>query len=204
VRQIAGWNISVVALCFFAASCDGKPKSPYLEGSPPHYVNPQYGVDVAIPKGLDVCVHENAFYTSHGFTIPLMGDSDCQSSNLAAQPHITVYFDYGATYDQPPTIDDLADRECDDALERVEIPDLSFPGYATLACQGPYENKHADLTAAKNLIETALLTWALWNTPARGVFFKMSLVTTEKNFAQDVETLKRVLHGVKLAQRENE
>lgn len=204
MRRLAGWSVSVAALCLFAASCEEEPISPYLEGSPRHYVNPQYGVDVAIPKDLDVCVQENAFYMSHGFTIPLTGDPRCKSPNPAALPHINIYFNYGAIYDEPPTIDDLADRECGDALKRVEVPELSLPGYSTLVCRGPYENKYADLTAAKNLIHTALMAWVPWSSGARGVFFQISLVTTESRLTQDTETLKLVLQGVKLAERKDQ
>jgi hypothetical protein len=193
------------ALCLLLASCDEKPKSIYLEGSPPHYVNPQFGVDVAIPKGLDVCVLENASYRSYGFVIPLTKDPHCKQPNPYDLPHIRVYFDLGALYDErrPPTIDDIVARECDEELKRIDMPDLRIPDHITAVCRGPdlsYGKDENKLTP-NGLVETALFTWAGGE---QGTFFQISLATTDSRLSQDMDVLKRVLPGIKLTEHKSD
>jgi hypothetical protein len=203
VRRLIGWELCAIALNLFLASCDEKPKSIYLEGSPPHYVNPQFGVDVAIPEDLDVCVIENASYRSYGFAIPLTKDPDCKQANPYDLPNIRVYFDLGALYDEPPTIDDIVARECDEELKLIDMPDLIIPDHTTAVCRGPdlsYGKDENKLTP-NGLIETALFTWAGGE---QGTFFNISLSTTESRLAQDMATLKRVLPGIKLTEHKDE
>jgi hypothetical protein len=204
LREKFGLVVALTSLGLLLIACDETPKSPYLEGWPPRYVNPHYGVDVAIPEGMDVCVLGDGITISHGFVIPLTKDPECKLPNPHDLPNITAFFDFGALYDQhPPALEDIFNRECDERLKPIDKPDLGIPGHATAVCRGPdisYGKDDKTLTP-NGLIDTTLFTWVGGE---HGTFFQISLATTESRYLQDIEALKRVLPGIKFTKSKSD
>jgi hypothetical protein len=181
----------LMLLSFALTACDAEyEKSPYLEGSPPHYVNPHYGLDVAIPAGLSVCVDDNGVTMSHGFLIPLTKNASCKSEQKLDHPAISVKVG-SLFYDEPiTTTNELVAQVCKGTLERVDVPELLIQNHDTAVCRGPF------ITRTNNVgfIEIAVMTWA---GDGSGTNLQVSLITTEDRTQYDLEILKSVLSGIK-------
>lgn len=187
----------VIAFVFVLVSCgQARAASPYLKGSPPHYVNQHYGLDVAIPSDVRLCVDDDGIRMSHGFLIPLTEAISCETRNPFDHPLITLLARSGSADAATRTAETLAAEECRGKLRRVEIPALRIPGHKTVTCQGPFVNRNtgAKTVPGQQLEETVLFAWAGDDT---GVNLEVTLLTTRARFEADVETLKRVLQGIK-------
>jgi hypothetical protein len=184
-------------LGFVLASCDeNSQKSPYLEGSPPHYVNPHYGLDVAIPADFPICVDDNGITMSHGFTIQLTQDASCTDHDPVSHPFVDIYVGFAADLDDVNTTEQLVQERCDRNSTRIDAPAWRVPGHDTAVCREPYIYHDIDgkLVAPRDLIATTAFVWAA-NEPS--IELRVRLVTNEDRLLRDMETLKSVLDGIK-------
>lgn len=190
---IAAESLLVLALTLFVGARSWSNYA-YFEGSPVHYVNPVFGLDVAVPSGFLACQSDAGVTTSHGFWIPLPTPKACETE-LRKGSFISFYVGFEAVYDsQSPQ--ELAEDICGSAV--VDFPELRIPGHETVVCRESYlaRDENGKLAATADRIRTMALTLA----PGRSrIELGVSLITTEQTFPRDVEVFKQVLSGIKLA-----
>ncbi len=169
---------------------------PFFKGSPPHYINSTFGLDVAAPAGLHLCASDSGTMMSHGVWIPLSDSEGC-SLALRQKPFINVYVGFETTH-KAESADNLADAVCGSAkLPPTAFPDIGIPDHLGAACQGTYvERDSAGKINSGNRIDTKVFALAdsLWRIKME---LRVSLVTTGEPQPDDLARMTQLLDRIK-------
>src|SRR5437867_3000951 len=123
--------VSVVLALWVTTQSVHSQSSPYLEKNPDRYSNPQFGLDVSLPRGLRVCVDDNGVANSHGFLLGLGDDGPWGGGSIGS--HFVVWFGFDADV-LAESVKELARERCGPAVTSLK-PQFKIPDHETALCQ---------------------------------------------------------------------